>query len=68
MTLGKGSRVNLPKQQGIEKNIQNETQDILPEFIKCTKKKYQIKQKYQKLQKPKQVVQIIGLDVIKMQN
>lgn len=50
---GKRSRFNLPKQQEIEKNIQNGKQEVLPEFIKCTKKKYQTKQKYQKIQKLK---------------
>ena len=59
---------NLPKQQEAEKNIQNGRQERLPEFMKCTKNKYQTKQKHQKSQKLKQVVWIIGLDVIKIQN
>ena len=56
MTLGKGSRFNLPKQQEIGKNIQNGKQDVIPGFIKCTKKKYQTKQKHQEMQKLKKVV------------
>lgn len=61
MTLGQGSRLNLPKQQEVEKihkisrkkYTKKKTGENNPEFIKCTKKKYQIKQKNQKLQKPK---------------
>lgn len=52
----KGQRLNLPKQQEAEKNIQNGRQERLTEFMKCTKNKYQIKQKHQKSQKLKQVV------------
>lgn len=39
----KDQRLNLPKQQEAEKNIQNGRQERLPEFMKCTKNKYQIK-------------------------
>lgn len=39
----KDQGLNLPKQQEAEKNIQNGRQERLPELMKCTKNKYQIK-------------------------
>lgn len=60
MTLGQGSRVNLPKQQEVEKihkisrkKYTKKKTGENPEFIKCTKKKYQIKQKKSETAKTK---------------